>query len=392
MRKLKRASQKNKKRYKSFRQKALTTGAAAAITFGTGTGIHKILADTEPLPDAHQIAVHGDSDNDLLSDSEEYAIGYKPFISDQNNNETPDGVELAKHVAKVIEDLPVYVPGTMMPIPNKIYKIEYLMFGLERCDICGQYLNMGGYEIINPKLDMTFPDSNDPLDNTLLPELAIHYMSHGSFDCLGTIHQGRADIPVLLRVLEVQFPYNPDEHLLKIDSNDIDGDFLTDNEELQAGYNLNNPDQNENLIPDGIELAKQCAEIIDSLPEVDSNGPEIIHMIYKESFMMRGLEYCDICGEDVNMGYYLVTNARLGLSMEVPVIVLHYMQHGSFDYSGDVHETGRFDVVLLKKILEMPNRCGDLGTIYKPADINKDCKVDSNDITEYIKMWLEQND
>ena len=193
-------------------------------------------------------------------------------------------------------------------------------------------------------------------------------------------------------MLELQLPYEPNEHQLPLILNDLDKDLMSDNEELDAGYDLYNNDQNENLIPDGIDLAQQCAAVIDSLPEVDPNNPDNTHSIYKESFMLRGLEFCDVCGEDVNMGHWAVTNSSLGQSIEIPVILLHYMEHGSFSYSGDVHEKGRVDVALLKKILEMPQRCGDLGTLYLPADINKDCVVDINDVGEYIDIWLENAD
>ncbi len=385
MKKLKRAYKRSIKQRSKLRQRAITAGAAAAITFGTGAGFQKVFAGSIG-PDKHQIAVQQDSDKDLLGNSEEYAIGYQPFNHDQNKNGISDGVELAQHVAKTIENLPVYIPDTMMPIPNKIYKIAHLMYGLEACDICGEYVNMGGYEIVNPKLNMTFPDPNDPLDGGFLPELAIHYMSHGSFDCFGDIHDGRVDIPRLLRVLQLQFPCDPDKHQLALDKTDTDNDLLTDKEELSAGFNLLDSDQNNNLIPDGIEFAQQCAAVINSLPEADANEQ---HNIFKESFLLRGLEKCDICGESVNMGYYLVTNATSGLSIEVPVITLHYMEHGSFSYSGDVHGKGRIDVALLKKILEMP-RQGGLGTIFPPADINRDDIVDINDLSEFIDIWLQE--
>ena len=137
----------------------------------------------------------------------------------------------------------------------------HMMTGL-RCDICGEYLNMGGCEIVNPKLNMTFPDPNDPLEDWYLPELAIHYMRHGSFDCFGEIHNGRVDIPRLLRVLEMPYPYIPDKHQLTLDSNDVDGDFLTDSEELAAGYNPQDADQDDNITPDGVDLAQQCLEVI----------------------------------------------------------------------------------------------------------------------------------
>ena len=164
---------------------------------------------------------------------------------------------------------------------------------------------------------------------------------------------------------------------------------MTDGEELAAGYNLYNADQDEDLVPDGIELAKQCAEVVDALPVRDPNGPEILHAIYKINFMQRGLEYCDICGTTVNMGYWQMKNSRSDLSIDVSEIELHYMRHGSFSFAGDVHGKGRLDVALLAKILEMPSRCGDLGTIFLPADANRDCAVDLADLTLLLEQWLD---
>lgn len=394
MKRLRRAHQRSMKKSQKLRQHpwtrgAIAAGTAAAITFGVA-GLNKVLAGHST--DQHQLIVGGDSDADQLADVEEFAIGYRPFNSNQNRNEIPDGVELAKRTAAAIEDLPSYVPGTLMPIPNSTYKIHYAFYGIERCDICGREVNMGGYEIINPNLDLSYPDPNDPLEGAFLPELALHYMEHGSFDCLGDVHQGRVDISRLLRVLELQFPNDPNEHRLALEGSDYDGDLITDNEELAAGYNLYNADQDEDLVPDGIELAIQCAEIIDALPVQDPNGPEILHALYKKSFLQRGLENCEICGTTVNMGYWQITNSTLGLSMEVSEIELHYMQHGSFSFAGDVHGKGRIDLALLGKILEMPRRCGDLGTIYQPADTNRDCQVNLADLTELLDMWLEYSD
>ena len=389
MRKLKRTQQRRAKEQRKFGRKVLTTGAAAAIAFGAGTNLNKALAGY--LPDRHQLPVSQDADADLLSNKEEFAIGYQPFIADQNRSAIPDGAELAQRCATVVRELPIYIPGTMMPIPNQTYKIHHALFGIETCNVCGQEINMGGWEIINPALNLRYPDPNDPLEGAFLPDLALHYMEHGSFDCLGDTHRGRVDIARLLRVLELRFPHEPNEHQLSIQSSDLDGDFLTDREELAAGYNLYDADQNENLVPDGIELAKQCAEVIEALPIFDPNGPEI-NAIYKLDFSQRGLEWCEVCGESVNMGYCQITNLKLGLSIEVPYIVSHYMQHGSFSYSGDVHGKGRLDVPLLVKILEMPSRCGDLGTIYLPCDLNHDCKVDIQDLAEFFERWLESTE
>jgi hypothetical protein len=373
-----------------FRQRAIAAGTAAAITLGAGAGLNKALAKDKPITITHQQPVARDADADLLSDREETAIGYRPFIADQNRNEIPDGIELAEYCAAVINKLPIYVPGTMMPIPNRTYKIAYTLFGIEQCDICGQEVNMGGYEIVNPNLGLSYPDPNDPLDGAVLPELALHYMEHGSFDCFGDVHNGRVDIARLLRTLELRYPEDPNKHQLAV-TDDLDGDFMTDSEELTAGFNLYDADQDDDLTYDGIELAKQCAEVVDALPVFDPNGPEV-HSIYKVSFMQRGLENCETCGLAVNMGYWQITNLQLGLSIDVPVLALHYMEHGSFSYAGNVHEKSRIDLPRLVKILEMPSRCGDLGTIYPPADLNRDCRIDSDDFMIFTEQWLQYID
>ena len=189
MRRLKRAYKRQARKRNKFRRRAIAAGTAAAITLSAGAGLNKALAKDSSF--IHQQPVSRDADADLLADAEETAIGYRPFIADQNSNENPDGIELAQHCAAVIDELPAYFPGTMMPIPNKIHKVVHTLFGIERCDICGQEVNMGGIEIVNPNLGLSYPDPSDPLDGAVLPELALHYMQHGSFDCFGDVHKGR---------------------------------------------------------------------------------------------------------------------------------------------------------------------------------------------------------
>jgi hypothetical protein len=386
MRRLRRAYQKQTQRQNKLRRRAIAAGTAAAITLGAGAGLNKAFAKDKPT--THQLPVSQDADADLLSDREETAIGHRPFIADQNRNEIPDGVELAQRCAADINDLPVYIPETAMPIPNQTYKIAHTLFGIERCDICGWEVNMGGYEIVNPNLGLSYPDPNDALEGAFLPELALHYMEHGSFDCYGDIHAGRVDIARLLRTLELRYPDEPNEHQMVV-TGDLDGDLMTDSEELAAGYDLYDADQDDDLTADGIELAKQCAEVVDALPVFDPNGPEV-DAIYKVNFLQRGLENCSTCGAAVNMGYWQITNLKLGLSIDVPVLALHYMEHGSFGYEGNVHAKSRIDLSRLARILEMPRRCGDLGTVYRPADLNRDCRVDSDDFTIFTEQWLQQ--
>jgi len=376
MRRLRRAHQRQANKRKKFKRRAIAAGTAAAIALGTGAGLNKALAGD--MPDKHQLSVSQDADKDLLANMEELAIGYRVFKPDQNRNQIPDGMELAKRCAAVIEQLPWEEEVTD---PNQIYKWLTPMFGLETCDVCGATVNMGPAGIVNPRLGLGVD----------CPLIAIHYMEHGSFGYKGDEHTGRLDVAALLRALELRFPYDPNEHRLAVDGSDLDRDLLMDNEELAAGYDLYDADQDEDLIADGVELARQCAEVIDALPVYEPYRSDVTE-VYKISFLQRGLEWCEICGKSVNMGYWQVINPNLGLFIEVPVIVCHYMEHGSFSYLGDVHEKGRIDVALLVKILEMPRRCGDLGTIYPAGDLNQDCRVDIDDLTVFFEQWLEHTE
>ena len=127
------------------------------------------------------------------------------------------------------------------------------------------------------------------------------------------------------------------------------------------------------------------------MPVYEPDKPSVTD-VYKANFMQRGIETCDMCGKSVNMGYWLIINPGLGLSVEVPDILCHYMEHGSFSYSGDVHGMARIDVPLLLRILEMPRRCGDLGTVYLPGDLNRDCQFDFADFSELSQRWLQSTD
>ncbi len=383
MRRLRRAHQRRIRKRKKFRQRAIAAGTAAAITLGTGVSLNKALA--AHTPDPHELPVSQDVDADLLADKEELAIGYRVFKPDQNRNEIPDGVELAKRCAAVVAELPFWDPFSGDPEPNQTYlTIVTAAWGIETCAICGDYAVMLIWGVVNPNtgLRVEFTD------------MALHYMWHGSFgfNGIGYSGEGRVDSPRLMRVLEVRFPYEPNEHQLSVDSNDLDNDLLTDDEELETGLNLYNPDQDQDLSPDGIELAKQCAEVISELPVWDLQGDPPAEETYKANHFQRGLELCDICGQAVNMGYWQVINPKLGLSIDVYDITCHYMSHGSFSYSGDVHGAGRIDVAALVKVLEIPQRCGDLGTIYLPSDLDEDCKVDFADFADFADRWLQSTD
>jgi hypothetical protein len=381
MRRLRRLRRKSRQKSK----KTMAVGTAAILAVGSAWTLSN--ASNSSPPDPHQRAVAQDADGDLLADREEYALGYRAFEADQNQNGVPDGVELAQRCARLIQDLPVYFPPGAKP--ETTYKIEHALDGLEQCEVCGQEIHMGGWEIINPKLDLHYPDSDDPMNSIFLPDLAIHYLEHGSFGCAGTVHNGRVEVPRLLRVLEIRYPQDIDVHQLPLsDPNDVDGDWLTDREELKIETNLHDPDQNENITLDGVDLAQQCLAVIDQLPPYE----EGIQETYKEEYWAFGLETCEVCGEQVNMGFVHIANPQLHIDIDIPFIILHYMKHSSFSYAGDVHGRGRLDLARLLRVLEMPQRCGDLLTLYLPGDVNEDCRINLVDVAALANRWLQCTD
>ena len=384
MRRLRRRRTAPVKTQRRFNPHAVVAGATVAISLAGHAGLAK--SPDEARTDAHQTATGNDADKDMLTDREEVALGYQPFRGDQNRNGTLDGAELAMRCAQVVVKLPL---ETELTSPNQVHKRERLLLGLETCSVCGETVNMGTIEIINPRLGLRVE----------IPVLAVHCMEHGAPSYAGDIHDGRVDVPKLARALALRFPHEPDDHQLSLDyglksaehlaadANDLDGDMLADSEEVAIGSNLYDADQDNNLLPDGIQLARRCADVIGGLPTIDPSSTAG-KGLYKISYMMRGLESCEICGEPVNMGYWQVVNSDSGVSMDIPEIARHFMEHGSFSYLGSVHGAGRAEVASLLGILGLPSECGDLGTVYAPADLNKDCKVDGEDFTLFVEQWL----
>jgi len=403
MKRLRRARRQSKSK-KWLRKKVLVVGTAAAVTVGGANCLKKAYAHSQNNP--HHLVVSPDADKDLLADREEFAIGFSWYQTDQNRNGVVDGVDLAQVCLEDIDELPIWDPHGSEPEPNKPYRtIIAAAFGLEECAICGHHVPMIKWELVNPRNGL----------RVQITGMVLHFLQHGSFtyDSLSAWSgHGRVEVPRLLALLERRFPEKRDEHQLGLDysvepfgrlaqdANDLDGDLLADSEELQAGLNLHQADQDNNLVPDGPELARQCAEAVEQLPVYDQYGSEPEpNEPYKINHWLRGLEFCAVCGQAVNMGYCTVVNPRLGLSLDVDIIALHYMEHGSFSYHGlkqlgqeaPLH-LGRTQIAKLLTILEIPNRCGQLGTLYLPADVNRDCNVDFEDFAETADQWLHETD
>ena len=155
--------------------------------------------------------------------------------------------------------------------------------------------------------------------------------------------EGRVDPRHLQAVLTGQ----GDGHWLHVQP-DTDGDLLANGEETELAKDPLNPDEDSNQVLDGVDLARIAAAEIAALP----TGP--VAAVYRLDFPLRGVERCDICGTNANMGHLTVCNPIAQLYAHVPYITLHYLEHGSFSFAGNVHGAGRPDVKLLLDTLHSP--------------------------------------
>lgn len=137
------------------------------------------------LEDPHQEPVIGDSDEDLLANHEEVEIGYDPRNPDEDGNFHLDGPHLGEELFVCIEGLP------QGPLEDQVYRIEHYAYGNETCGVCGEAINMGFVEIVNPMNSLRIE----------IPYIGLHGLKHGTFDYRGDVNSGRILLPLLLQVL-----------------------------------------------------------------------------------------------------------------------------------------------------------------------------------------------
>ncbi len=130
-----------------------------------------------------------------------------------------------------------------------------------------------------------------------------------------------------------------DPHWLPV-ADDLDQDYLSFAEEIFRGTDWENPDTDQNQVLDGVQVSLLIRQLIESPPP----GVEV------EEHQVYGTETCSVCGAIVNMGHVSITHQQRGLSVDLPFIALHYLEHGSLGYEGDIH-VGRADLDILKRIL-----------------------------------------
>jgi hypothetical protein len=168
-----------------------------------------------------------------------------------------------------------------------------------------------------------------------LPYLALHFMRHGGF---AWTPQDRVN-PCLL---DTALRGDGTSHLV-LWPGDADGDGLLDAEEGHFGTQRDKPDSNGDGVPDGVELARRLHQRIQALPM----GPHSSGK-YRLPFEANCFEPCAVCGENINCGHEVITNAWAELSLRVSFMNLHYLKHGGLAVSAE----DRVDPVLLDTILE----------------------------------------
>jgi hypothetical protein len=214
-----------------------------------------------------------------------------------------------------------------------------------------------------------------------------------------------------------------DEHVKAI-PNDTDGDFLTDGEEQALQRDSQDPDENKNGIPDGVDLAHDLFMRVGRLPEcgvqpvLDATDPAVSEMPpaprpCKTVFMVRCTEPCSICGEQYNCGHIEITNPD-ALDVGKPVFsltfaALHYMQHGSlsFKWNGKAYDE-RVDILGLLNVLgpparpEMVNLCEywplAVGNSWEykpwncPLSVLYPLQITDHVVTQDMELWALSND
>lgn len=277
-----------------------------------------------------------DVDQDGLRQDEEEVLGTRPQEPDTDTDGVLDGPDLGRQWRTQLDALPR--AGTPESGPeDRTFVVEHPMDGIEVCPHCGDSVVMDVWDVINPVAQLSIS----------IPSMALHHLEHGGFRWEGgQLHGGAGRVDP--RQLHAVLTGIGNGHWLPV-TPDQDADGLTDDEERELKSLPDNPDENTNHVPDGVDLARSTAAEIDALPTQSDPAH-----VYRLDYLLRGMERCRICGENVNMGHLVVCNLPAQLFIDVPYIALHALQHGSFSSSGNLRGQNRLDVGLLQEALHSP--------------------------------------
>jgi len=141
--------------------------------------------------DHYAIETSNDADEDGLRDDHESHFGTLTGDADSDDDRLVDGAWVAEHFIEVLSELPVVESPNQAP-DDRPYIEYHIAFGIESCDICGMFFNMGNAVITNPLADtsMTFPI------------IGLHYLAHGRFAYSGEANAGELNALELANVLD----------------------------------------------------------------------------------------------------------------------------------------------------------------------------------------------
>jgi hypothetical protein len=251
-----------------------------------------------------------DIDIDKLMDEEEPLLETSEFDDDTDGDSVIDGPQIAEELLAAISRLP------REPRDDGPYIIEHEERGLETCPVCGDVMNMGIMEIVNPLEGLTVE----------LPYIALHFLAHGSHGAYGDVHLNANMMPT---VIDVVLNSTGGAHRLPI-AGDTDSDGLTDAEEMVLGLEPGNPDTDSDGIYDGPELAMVMHEAVESLPVYDYGGTPPDDETYINPYLTYGVYECLICGEAINMGFMEIVDPVAGKTVNLAYYNHHFMGHGGF--------------------------------------------------------------
>lgn len=251
------------------------------------------------------LAAGNDGDGDQLGSEEEPLLLTDPEDPDTDDDSLQDGSQVAEELLTTLSALP------REPMMNTPYLIEHNARGLETCAVCGEQMNMGYAEIVNPLENLTVE----------VPFVALHYLAHGSLGYSGDSHPSGRILPTVLNTV---LSGDGGAHWMNVEE-DGDHDGLKDLEEIDLGLDPGEPDYDGDGIPDGPDVAVFLHDFVDELPE--GPLPDQKYVIHNMTF---GVYQCLVCGEMINMGFMDVVDPVEAKSTTLNYYNHHFMEMGSF--------------------------------------------------------------
>ena len=259
---------------------------------------------TTAAADSHWLPAPDDLDGDHLSVAEEVLAGTDWERTDTDDDAIVDGVQVAEFLRARIDSPP---PG--------VFVTHHPQRGMETCPHCGATVNMGFVTVTHPQRDLSID----------LPYIALHYLEHGSLGFEGSIHAGRVDLDTAKRIL---FPYDAPHVLTLQFGDDGDDDGLYAQEELVVGTDPGVEDSDGDTVADGPQLAEELIALVSRLPrDVQTDRPYLLEM------RMDGLVQCGVCDAAVDMGFFEIVNPVAEVSVQAPLLALHFVAKGCFDHA-----------------------------------------------------------